>query len=92
MEPGSVDRVVLLDAPDWMDDQTLNELWDAITRTAAPNAKVIFRTAGIESILPGRVKNSTLSKWAYQADQSKDYTKKDRSAIYGGFHLYNFIG
>ncbi|MGH1407194.1 MAG: DUF3419 family protein [Rhodomicrobiaceae bacterium] len=92
MEPGSVDRVVLLDAQDWMDDQTLNELWDAITRTAAPNAKVIFRTAGIESILPGRVKNSTLSKWAYQADQSKDYTKKDRSAIYGGFHLYNFIG
>ncbi|MEP3476157.1 MAG: DUF3419 family protein [Hyphomicrobiales bacterium] len=92
MEPGSVDRVVLLDAQDWMDDETLNELWDAITRAAAPNAKVIFRTAGIESILPGRVKNSTLTKWAYQADQSKDYTKKDRSAIYGGFHLYNFIG
>lgn len=92
MEPGSVDRVVLLDAQDWMDDETLNELWDAITRAAASDAKVIFRTAGIESILPGRVKNSTLSKWAYQADQSKDYTKKDRSAIYGGFHLYNFIG
>ncbi len=92
MKPGSVDRVVLLDAQDWMDDETLNELWDAITRAAASDAKVIFRTAGIESILPGRVKNSTLSKWAYQAEASKDYTKKDRSAIYGGFHLYNFIG
>lgn len=92
MEPGTVDRVVLLDAQDWMDENMLNDLWTAITRAAAPDAKVIFRTAGIESILPGRVKDSTLSKWAYQAEASKDYTKKDRSAIYGGFHLYNFIG
>jgi len=92
MDPGTVDRVVLLDAQDWMDDATLNQLWDAITRAAAPGAKVIFRTAGIESILPGRVNESTLTRWSYQADASKDYTKKDRSAIYGGFHLYNFIG
>ena len=92
MEPGTVDRVVLLDAQDWMDEGMLNDLWDAITRAAAPGAKVIFRTAGIESILPGRVKDSTLSKWAYQEEASKEYTKKDRSAIYGGFHLYNFKG
>ncbi len=92
MEPGTVDRVVLLDAQDWMDETMLNDLWSAITRAAAPGAKVIFRTAGIETILPGRVKNSTLSKWAYQEEVSKDYTKQDRSAIYGGFHLYNFKG
>lgn len=92
MEPGTVDRVVLLDAQDWMDETMLNELWDAITRAAAPDAKVIFRTAGIESILPGRVKDSTLSRWEYQDEASKEFTKKDRSAIYGGFHLYNFKG
>lgn len=92
MEPGTVDRVVLLDAQDWMDEGMLNELWDAITRAAAPDAKVIFRTAGIESILPGRVKDSTLSRWEYQDAASKEFTRKDRSAIYGGFHLYNFKG
>jgi len=41
----SVDRVVLLDAQDWMSDAQLNALWREITRTAAPGARVIFRTA-----------------------------------------------
>ena len=79
MEPSTVDRVVLLDAQDWMDEGMLNELWDAITRAAAPDAKVIFRTAGIESILPGRIKDSTLSRWEYQDAASKEFTRKDRS-------------
>ncbi len=90
MPAGSVDRVVLLDAQDWMDDKTLNELWHAITYTAADNARVIFRTAGHDSILEGRVKNEILSKWSYQREKSAELTKKDRSAIYGGFHLYQF--
>ena len=41
----SVDRVVLLDAQDWMDESQLNALWAAITRAARPGARVIFRTA-----------------------------------------------
>lgn len=92
MNPATVDRVVLLDAQDWMDDKTLNELWSAITRSAKPGARVIFRTAGIETILPGRVKDETLSRWSYQSERSKELTLKDRSAIYGGFHIYHFTG
>jgi S-adenosylmethionine-diacylglycerol 3-amino-3-carboxypropyl transferase len=84
----SLDRYVLLDAQDWMDDATLNALWREITRTARPGARVIFRTAGEESILPGRVSDATLDQWTYDAARSAEIHAKDRSAIYGGFHLY----
>ena len=84
----SVDRYILLDAQDWMSDQQLNDLWDEITRTARPGARVIFRTAAEPSLLPGRVDDATLAHWRYEAEQSRDLTQRDRSAIYGGFHLY----
>jgi S-adenosylmethionine-diacylglycerol 3-amino-3-carboxypropyl transferase len=85
---GSVDRFVLLDAQDWMTDAQLNELWKEITRTAAPGARVIFRTAAEPSLLPGRVESALLSRWSYQEEESRLYSARDRSAIYGGFHLY----
>ncbi|RUO99519.1 DUF3419 family protein [Hyphomicrobium sp.] len=84
----SLDRYILLDAQDWMDDAALNSLWREITRTARPGARVIFRTAGEESILPGRVADSILGQWTYDAAKSAEIHAKDRSAIYGGFHLY----
>lgn len=84
----SLDRYVLLDAQDWMDDAALNALWREITRTARPGARVIFRTAAEPSILPGRVSDSILELWAYEAERSANIHAKDRSAIYGGFHLY----
>ncbi|MFN0217586.1 MAG: DUF3419 family protein [Hyphomicrobium sp.] len=84
----SLDRYSLLDAQDWMDDATLNALWREITRTARPGARVIFRTAGAETILPGRVSAALLERWSYQAETSAALFAKDRSAIYGGFHLY----
>lgn len=84
----SADRYILLDAQDWMDDEQLNALWAQITRTAKPGARVLFRTAGEPSILPGRVVDAVLDRWAYRAEASLDYTARDRSAIYGGVHLY----
>lgn len=85
---GSADRYVLLDAQDWMSDDRLNALWAQITRTARPGARVLFRTAGEPSILPGRVADTVLARWDYRAEESLDYTARDRSAIYGGVHLY----
>ncbi|MFT3730028.1 MAG: DUF3419 family protein [Hyphomicrobium sp.] len=84
----SLDRYILLDAQDWMDDDALNSLWREITRTARPGARVIFRTAGEDSILPGRVADAILKLWTYDAAKSAEIHAKDRSAIYGGFHLY----
>lgn len=83
-----LDRYSLLDAQDWMNDATLSELWTEITRTARPGARVIFRTAGEETILPGRVPDAILGRWSYEKEASKAWTARDRSAIYGGFHLY----
>ena len=84
----SLDRYVLLDAQDWMSDQDLRHLWAEITRTARPGARVIFRTAGVATILPGRVPASILDQWHYAEARSAELTRRDRSAIYGGFHLY----
>lgn len=84
----SLDRFVLLDAQDWMGDQDLSRLWTEITRTARSGARVVFRTAGRDTILPGRVPPVVLDRWRYDAVRSADLHARDRSAIYGGFHLY----
>jgi S-adenosylmethionine-diacylglycerol 3-amino-3-carboxypropyl transferase len=88
----SLDRYVLLDAQDWMSDAQLNDLWREITRTAKPGARVIFRTAAEPTLLPGRVDDEVMEQWTYEADQSRELTRRDRSAIYGGFHLYVLRG
>ena len=85
---GSVDRYVLLDAQDWMNERQLNELWTEITRTAADGARVIFRTAAEESILTGKLAPALLDQWHYQVERSQSLNGQDRSAIYGGFHIY----
>jgi S-adenosylmethionine-diacylglycerol 3-amino-3-carboxypropyl transferase len=87
-DAASLDAYVLLDAQDWMNDEILNALWREIERTARPGARVIFRTAGEDSILPGRVPERILSKFAYDAETCRALAAKDRSSIYGGFHLY----
>jgi S-adenosylmethionine-diacylglycerol 3-amino-3-carboxypropyl transferase len=89
---GSRDRYVLLDAQDWMTDSQLDALWREITRTARRGARVIFRTAAEPSLLPGRLDDALLGRWRYEAVQSRALTARDRSAIYGGFHLYAFEG
>lgn len=84
----SLDRYVLLDAQDWMSNEQLDALWGEITRTARPGARVLFRTAAEPSLLPGRLDDALLSRWAYHETPSADYTRRDRSSIYGGVHLY----
>lgn len=84
----SVDCVVLLDAQDWMSDADLTELWTEITRTARHGARVIFRTAADERLLPGRLPADLLQLWSYDEAECRAFCARDRSSIYGGFHLY----
>ena len=84
----SFDAYVLLDAQDWMNDATLTELWREIRRTARPGARVIFRTAADERLLPGRVPEEILADFRYQAELSRALGARDRSSIYGAFHLW----
>ena len=84
----SFSRYVLLDAQDWMNDANLTDLWVQITRTAMPGARVIFRTAANERLLPGRVPKDILDAWTYDEAHSVALGERDRSSIYGAFHLY----
>lgn len=88
----SVDKFVLLDAQDWMNDDQLNALWSQICRTARPGARVLFRTADEPSLLPGQLAPDLLDMWEYRAAQSRALTLQDRSSIYGGVHLYAWHG
>jgi S-adenosylmethionine-diacylglycerol 3-amino-3-carboxypropyl transferase len=88
----SIDRFILLDAQDWMDDRQLNAVWTQITRTARPGARVLFRTAAEPTLLPGRVVPALLDRWHYDQARSQQATAADRSSIYGGAHLYVFAG
>ncbi|MEJ1967542.1 MAG: DUF3419 family protein [Rhizomicrobium sp.] len=87
--PNSLHRYVLLDAQDWMNNDQITALWREIDRTAhARDARVIFRTAGPESPLPRKLPPDVLAPWTYLEPESKAWHARDRSSIYGGFHVY----
>jgi S-adenosylmethionine-diacylglycerol 3-amino-3-carboxypropyl transferase len=87
---GSYDGYVLLDAQDWMTPAQLQILWRQICRTARPGARVVFRTAGSASPLEPALPPELLKPWRYDRDESERLHADDRSAIYGGFHLYRW--
>ena len=84
----SMDRFVLLGAQDWMNNQQLDGLRRRITRSSRPGARVLFRTAAEPSLLPGRLDDAIFGKWRYLEETSADLTRRDRSSIYGGVHVY----
>ncbi len=84
----SVDRYVLLDAQDWMNTEQLSSLWRQIDRTARPGARVICRTAAEEQHLTSVLPADIVARWHYDRDLSRSLLAQDRSAIYGGFHLF----
>ena len=82
-------RYVLLDAQDWMTPELIAALWREIDRTAdTRDARVIFRTAGEDSPLPRKLPQELLAPWEYLERESRDFHDRDRSSIYGGFHVY----
>ena len=85
----SLHRFVLLDAQDWMTPNVITALWEQIDRTAvAQDARVIFRTAGDDTPLPRKVPADVLAPWQYLEEESRAWHARDRSSIYGGFHVY----
>jgi S-adenosylmethionine-diacylglycerol 3-amino-3-carboxypropyl transferase len=86
--PRSIDRYVLLDAQDWMGRDRLNALWREIGRTARPGARVIYRTAGETPRIDREVAAALIGGWRYDRAFSRSLSARDRSAIYGGFHVF----
>lgn len=91
MSAQSVDAVILLDAQDWMAPHEMITLWTQITRTANEGARVIFRTAGIASPIDQVLPEDLKLRWKRNDAVSAAAGLKDRSGIYGAFHLYELV-
>jgi len=88
LEPGSLNRFVMLDAQDWMTAEQITALWRQIVRVGQAGTRIIFRSGApaspIDAALPPEIK----SRLTYDETLSRELFQRDRSAIYGGFHLY----
>lgn len=84
----SLDRFVFLDSQDWMNHLQLESLWQEIIRVGKDGSRIIFRTAARKSPLEVMLPQELRSRLDYQEQRSLELFQKDRSAIYGGFHLY----
>jgi S-adenosylmethionine-diacylglycerol 3-amino-3-carboxypropyl transferase len=84
----SLDRFLLLDSQDWMTRKQLDALWKAIDRAATPGARAVFRTAAADSPLERGERLAGLRRWRRDAITSAALWRLDRSAIYGGLHVY----
>ena len=69
-------------------DVTSGSCTTAKVKHARPSRARVSRTAAEPSLLPGRLAPALLERWDYRAEASRALTGRDRSAIYGGFHLY----
>lgn len=89
MPDNCLNAYLFLDAQDWMDEDQLTELWQEVNRTAMPGARVVFRTAGEISPLEDKLPEQLLEPWQTDIAQNRNWTLQDRSAIYGGVHVYH---
>ncbi|MBI1337696.1 MAG: DUF3419 family protein [Phycisphaera sp.] len=88
----SLDRFVFLDAQDWMKDEEIEALWSQVARVGKPGTRIIFRTAASASPIETALSPKLREKFEYHKLLSQDLFARDRSAIYGGFHLYTLRG
>jgi len=91
-QPGSLNAFVLLDSQDWMPPPVIDELWGEIARVGGPDTRVIFRTAGEKSPVEAALSAENRARFHYDQERSRELHARDRSAIYGMFHLYERVG
>lgn len=87
----SLNSFVFLDALDWMNSTQLENLWRQVDRTSTPEAKVVFRTTSGYSPLDVQLSEEMLKEWQTCPKTNLSFLAKDRSAVYGGFHLYEKV-
>jgi S-adenosylmethionine-diacylglycerol 3-amino-3-carboxypropyl transferase len=85
----SLDRFVFLDSQDWMPDPVITEMWREIARVGRPGTRIIFRTASTDSPIETALPPDLRTQFVYEKEWSEQLFQQDRSAIYGGFHIYS---
>jgi S-adenosylmethionine-diacylglycerol 3-amino-3-carboxypropyl transferase len=86
---------VLLDHMDWMSSyypEALAEEWTAILRRAAPDARVIFRSAHeapryLDLIEIGARRERLRERLVFHEALARELQRKDRVHTYAGFHV-----
>ncbi len=88
-EAGALNRFVLLDSQDWMTPEAIARLWAEIARVGGPDSRVIFRTAGEQSPVEQALPSELLRRFDCERELARELHEKDRSAVYGMFHVYS---
>jgi len=88
----SFDSFVLLDTMDWMETKAIAALWTELARVGEPGARIIFRTAGPSSVVEPALPDDLRARFSYERARSEELHARDRSAVYGMFHLYVLTG
>ena len=88
---GSFNRFLFLDAQDWMTADQINELWTEVARVGQRGSRIMFRTGGIEPVVESTLKPELRARFEYEKNLSFDLFRRDRSAIYGGVHVYEMV-
>lgn len=85
--PGPYSHFILLDHQDWLaahDPSALFEEWQAIIAAAAPGAKVLIRSAGLDlSFVPA----AAMERLRLRPDLTEPLHRTDRVGTYGSLHL-----
>lgn len=85
--PGVYTHMVLLDHQDWLahhDPAALAEEWDSIFAAAAPGAKLLMRSAGLDvSFVPGAARD----RLHFLPELTQPLHASDRVGTYGSQHL-----
>ena len=92
-----ISRYVLLDHMDWMSScypDALAEEWEAILGAAAPNARVLFRSAHAQPVYLDNVRvhcggreRRLMDVTRFHPELARELTKQDRVHTYAGFHI-----
>jgi len=94
---GQISRFILLDHMDWLSDQffpLLESEWQAIIDSAAPGARLIWRSGGLKTDFIEQVKvkldgqiQEISPMLTYRPDLSSELHEKDRVHTYGSFYI-----
>lgn len=94
---GKISRFVLLDHMDWLSDKffpLLESEWQSIIDTAAPNARVLWRSGGLKTDFVEEVKVTHNGKsvmlpelLTYHQDLAEELHKLDRVHTYASFYI-----
>lgn len=97
-----ISKFILLDHMDWLSDNFYDALvseWDAILQTAAPNARVLWRSGGLDTStylnnVPIKL-NGQEKKLGdildYHLDEAKELHKLCRVHTYGSFYIADLL-